>query len=34
MYNNEPSPFWEIAGIAAGFFIILRALIYWWSYKE
>ena len=34
MYNNEPNPFWEIAGIVIGFLVIIRALIYWWSYKE
>jgi len=34
MHNDNISPFWEIAGITAGFFIILRAVMYWWSYKE
>ena len=31
-YDN-PSPFWEIAGIAVGLIIVIRAILYFIEYK-
>jgi len=32
--GQDPNPIWEYAGITVGIVLIVRAILYWWSYKE
>ena len=33
MHDENISPFWEFVGIGLAVVFILRAIMYWWSYK-
>lgn len=30
---DNPNPIWEFFGIGIGILLIVRAILYWWSYR-
>jgi len=34
MHDDSASPFWEFIGIGLAVIMLIRTIIYWWSYRE